>query len=1012
MKMKKRLMFIATIVVMTLVATACSDGGSDEENSPTPPTPPNPETPVNNDEWQVVPAGGGEVKKGDFTMTIPSGTFAEGTKIALTEVDKGEIGGEDEVSKFYQVVFPSTTKKGLTVSIKCKEQADDIYFVVRTEGRQSTTGNVTCNLISIQSTYKDGEYKAELPAVDNGTGSETTRVAFGLAHVQRLDDDESVTTRSGGGKVRWHFELNYAPPAEKKLFDVITVPSFKDFGLLWLKGEKFELLKKRKVEVNGYIKEAVKQIQDFGFEVTGDRNIPIILTASMGSVYGTFTQNGWKDSWSTIQLNLDKIMDGSDTTAIKQTIIHEMFHYFQAEYDPRWVPRLKLSTYNEGTMLLEMGAVWIEQFMNKGKLNATFILESLPLAIRGLKDVLEFQSLDLVDGAAPGKYTMYQRQGYGMAPLLQYFTKIVPGIDDKAVLELYQLWSKKNLYTFDCLREWERSKGSNVLSDGKIDDYYLKLCLGEIDNGIHIAGLYGRCDYVFSACGKQEIDCETIYPYGCSIRRVDLKEFKDTSMDDKCFVFKPVTPGIRTYLITTDMDSKNAVFKLHGESAATGDSIVIEGKELESFRQQTGQSKGSFNNRFYIVCTLTSNAKKMPTKVSVELRNKPISATISPDKLSFLTPGGTKSVTVSGSGFKHVGYDTPPSWLTIKVNADNTISFTALPNFTGQERTATVKCYVTNADEPTDNDKKYLPVTVTQSGAVPTVSPSPMTFEAEGGMQALKIEVQGWKYCGCIIDEAAKSWLSRNYTSGGVYEVTAQPNTTSKERTTTIRCYVADEKNAPDDKRIYMEVPVTQKAGKEQTSFDKYQLAYGYVEMNIYTAIDGNNTMGRIDFDAKDKFLTVTSNGKGLHFDINYKVNEKDYNETLSCQFDIDDLSLMESKKSKITNLSWKVDTDNQGGRSMAGVWGWDGFVTSQTQKIRFSTSSKIPQPDFDWDDGGTRSVNWYAESNNISPSECSYVRTSITLNVDEDGPIIDKGNGMQDGSMIWINLHFNVVDD
>ena len=485
-------------------------------------------------------------------------------------------------------------------------------------------------------------------------------------------------------------------------------------------------------------------------------------------------------------------------------------------------------------------------------------------------------------------------------------------------------------------------------------------------------------------------------------------------MTKKRLTIKQETEGMKTFLLVTDSKSNYTKFVQIEKTATKQDSIVVEGNQLEKMRLDNGE----FQHDFFLVtmrtdCNITDAGKKKDYKLSFELRDtlatKPV-ATITPRELTFQTGGGTKSANVDGYDFKHIGFDTPPSWLTVKVNdKDKSIEFTAQPNLTGKERTDTVKCYVTNADKPTDKDKMYLPVKVTQDGTPPTVSPTPLTFEAEGGMQTLTIKVQGYKYCGCIIDDDAKSWLSKNYVSGGLYEVTAEPNTTNKERTTTIRCYVANEKNAPDDKRIYMEVQVAQLAGQEQTA--KYQFAYGFVEMTIYTDIDGNNTMGRIDFEATDKFLTVSSNGKGLHFDINYKVNETNYSESVQCQFDIDDLSLLENKKSNVTNLSWKVDTNNKGGRSWAGVWagGGDGWLVSQTQKIRFSTNSKIPEMDFEWGDDGTRSVNWYAYDNDISPSECTYDRSSTTIS-EEVGVVIDKGKGMQDGSNIWISLHFKEV--
>lgn len=379
-------------------------------------------------------------------------------------------------------------------------------------------------------------------------------------------------------------------------------------------------------------------------------------------------------------------------------------------------------------------------------------------------------------------------------------------------------------------------------------------------------------------------------------------------------------------------------------------------------------------------------------------------------ELNFLTGGGTKIVTIDAKDYQHIGFDAPPSWLAVNVGSGNTLEITAMPNMTGKERTATVKCYASNSEKPKDEEKVYHLIKVTQQATAPTVNPTSLTFESEGGMQTLKINREGFNYTNVIIDEADKSWLSQKH-NDGVYEMTAEPNTKNQERSTIIRCYATNAQKGTDDETFFMDVKVTQKAGEELTGLDKYQFAYGFVEMTIYTDIDGNNTMGRIDFEATDKFLTVSSNGKGLHFDINYKVNETNYSESVQCQFDIDDLSLLENKKSNVTNLSWKVDTNNKGGRSWAGVWagGGDGWLVSQTQKIRFSTNSKIPEMDFEWGDDGTRSVNWYAYDNDISPSECSYDRSSTTIS-EEVGVVIDKGKGMQDGSNIWISLHFKEV--
>ena len=274
-------------------------------------------------------------------------------------------------------------------------------------------------------------------------------------------------------------------------------------------------------------------------------------------------------------------------------------------------------------------------------------------------------------------------------------------------------------------------------------------------------------------------------------------------------------------------------------------------------------------------------------------------------------------------------------------------------------------------------------------------------------MQTVQIKVQGWKYCGCIIDDDAKSWLSKNYVSGGLYEVTAEPNTTSKERTTTIRCYVANEKNAPDDKRIYMEVQVAQMAGKEQTGYGNYEFVEGSFELNVRvnTWSHAWDSMGSVYLKATDKYLAVTPNGKGLHFEFNIDINEKGYSEKIKGQFDIDDLTLMDSQKSSVTNISWQRETYNTGGWSWGGTWGWDGMILSQTQKMHFSTNSKIPQTSFEY---GGENVMWYAGLDEFEPTGYSFVRTSILDAGDgKTEPYVETATELIGDSSINVYLHF-----
>ena len=1131
------LKYITMMVIMMFMVTACSEGGSNDETPQSPSTPQKPDTPVNDGDWQVVPVTGGTIQKDDITIEFPSGTFKKDTKIAVKKVKKGEICGDCEVSEFYQITAPVTTYQTMTFKIKSENLSDGVSLVLHSLGYAPSTDDTSYTDVYMETTYKNGEYITTMPVLKNENDNDTFSYTIGLVKSPlanagtRGAKDGTIVGEGMVGDVMW--TLYIAPSARKVVgYDIV-------------------LNDKTHAAVSQHIEESIQKILDLGFKLRewNGRNRVVKFLYTNTSNYGLFRQSPADCTLSSIEIGVDKIKEeGSDPSQLKCTIIHELFHYFQAEYDPR-VAYDKAGGYanlaiDNQSIINEMASVWVEQFMNDGKLNVSFLNQVLGNSFSqvnngqvgfgqevrrwGLKKVKDgiLDQVNIVDDIKTTEYLNYQEQGYSMGPWLQYLLKEIKilksNVDVHPVLKLYTIflekWKNKTYNSYYIIEEWLNSYDKALLNNAYIKDYYKELFDGQLINGFTFHNLSLSAMWLKNSETLKLEAQGRCFPYGCAVNKFILSDYNNISLTGKELVIKQEKPDVNTILCMSESTGNKRNYRWHSDNygiateVKKGDSLVLKGNLLEKYRNKDGK----FNLEFFLV-TMNSTNKMHDEKtenqtfLTIELRDtvpaKKPTATINPKELTFLAGGGTTSVTVDGAGFKHVGCDAPPSWLTVKVDeSDRSISFTAEANMTSKERTDTVKCYVTNVDKPTNKDKTYLSVTVTQkafpsvsptsltfeaeggmqtlkcnyegykysaclideadtswlsrtfvdgtyevtaepnmtgkersttircyfanvknsaeseriyvdvkvaqkANEAPTVSPASLAYEAEGGMQTLQIKVQGWKYCGCIIDDEAKSWLSKNYVGGGLYEVTAEPNTTSQVRTTTIRCYVANEKDAPDDKRIYMEVQVAQMAGKEQTAFDKYQFAYGYVEMNIDTNIDGRNTMGRIDFEASDKFLTVSSNGKGLHFDINYKVNEKDYNETIQCQFDIDDFSLLESKKSKVTNLSWKVDTNNKGGRSWAGVWaaGGDGWLVSQTQKIRFSTNSKIPEMDFEWGDDGTRSVNWYAYSNDISPTECTYDRSSTTIS-EEVGVIIDKGKGMQDGSNIWISLHFKEV--
>lgn len=330
-----------------------------------------------------------------------------------------------------------------------------------------------------------------------------------------------------------------------------------------------------------------------------------------------------------------------------------------------------------------------------------------------------------------------------------------------------------------------------------------------------------------------------------------------------------------------------------------------------------------------------------------------------------------------------------------------------------------IRLFFTTTREEFKNDYSSLPSEINirfeEQGSF-KVSPTSLHFEASGGKQDVKIEQSGFKYQDGWAVDSCKSWVSVSKKDGGL-SVSVKSNDTSKKRMGRIvACVSHQEIKQPSLEGVtYTYIDITQDAGKESGN-GNYQFMQGTLEVNIYTGTwtYGYDSMGGIDFDANSNFLTVTPNGKGLHFEINYEKEENKTKESIKCQFDIDDLSLMESQKSKVTNFSWKRDTENWSGMNWSGTWGWDGMIMRQTQTIRFSTSSKFPQTGWEKKSGSKLcNVIWFAESGDINPSECYYKRWTLCDGGEEGNyEDIEEGKSMLDGSYIPINLQFKYVGE
>ena len=723
--MDKKTFFYWLLPVLPLLMAACSENNNEENGGK---TTPNPNVPVSNDDWQTVPATGGSIEKDDIVLTFPSGTFGKDTKVAITEVKKGTIGGKFEASPFYQVTMPATTAAQVKVKIKCSEAADDIGFVLRTPARATSSLEEVQHDSYCETSRTGGEYTTTLPICDNGEDPGNVSFTIGLGHVPDADAIEAkAMTRA----------LNSAIFSGE--YDGVKYKIYIGWGAWCMyDGTTLGDLKyKFTPKLKECIEETIKQIHALGFRLNGSgRTIPFYYTTTEN--WGEHVQDGLNNNiWTCLELSVPKIKNAGYvvTDELKQTMLHETFHYYQSDYDPRYFSISKVLNGNEESLIMyEMGAVWIEKFRNNGLLNTDFQFgDGIRSAIDTHNNVLRLgASRDENDTKAMfpnSKGKEFQQQGYAMAPMLYYLTSHY-SCKDADVVELYSKhWKNKDVRsTVVSLAYWFESKnGYNFFENiEQIDSYYLALFKGEIlkdffkNYRLTIAGhamIINDKPEKFNKEGK-------VFPSGCEARLVKIKGFKDKDISDYEVVIKQECEDVHTYLLYADW--KNSVKQAPGKAIGK-DSIVVAGSTFANMKNDDNEI-----DAYLVVLTTRSYNSQYstgtePTRTIIELRKRDEDnkkeLKVTPDSLLFEAEGGTQTVKVEAKGYKLYGGFSGSDcdeWITVDNEKLGSFTVKAMPNNTANERKGTIYAFgSTQSEKPTADNTDLLPIKVTQKAGEP-----------------------------------------------------------------------------------------------------------------------------------------------------------------------------------------------------------------------------------------------------------------------------------------------------
>ena len=600
----------ALLTVTVLVACEETD---DPENGE------KPVTPVDPGDYQTVTTAGGTIEKGDITINFPSGTFSKDTKVAVSEVKKGTVLGDEEVSKFYQLTIPPQINKPLTISLKC-DQADAGVNVVAHAPCYSLSEDILgYDDILLAADYSNGAYTFTLPATKNGsdyTDDETLSVSFGVAKVEycgQSGPSEARTTRAPvfddkftEGNVSWHFK----------------------FGLF----QKYRLAEKLTLhwdDINESIRDAIKILHGLGLEVT-KRDV----TFSFADIeeYGRFNQSAVRNEWSSIQIGTHVLNDYKKSRgSFRSTIIHELMHMYQADYDPRSAFRKadkigtiteKIGQYttdkytihdgSERLMLYESGAVWAEQFMI-GKFNDDYALKYVVGFIRGFYDIDEIYANSLNER---NTHKRYESHGYGMSVLIQYITRKMTqyGLNDKSIVDLYKIWHDNNYWTKDCIKKLTAEAGRDIFNLD-YDEFLLSLLKAELIENMNISQMEGVASGQVDDKNLMREASGKCFVHGCQINSFSVSISDKIDLEKKQLVIDQKEPGAKTYVIIPKGEGNKKVFEQYGYAAFEDSPIIIDGAELKENFYMSGREATRLT--LFTVTTNYFNRKTEPYHVSV-----------------------------------------------------------------------------------------------------------------------------------------------------------------------------------------------------------------------------------------------------------------------------------------------------------------------------------------------------------------------------------------------------------
>lgn len=666
-----------------------------------------------------IPQSGGKATIGTLTLDMPAGTFNSDTKLTLTEVKKGAIDGDAELSQYYKVKLTSGVRKPFKVSVKMPKLPDDqlVRMQFAMKGWAYGLGEEFMLRHYMDVTYEDGAYVSEIPEMESPDDVGEIEVWYGITTCDPGPETTASRTRAVGDDY-------LVGRDDYGLYKYLLAFSSKEFEDLY-----YDLK-------HSWIPSAMGQVEQLGFKkAEGSRIEYYLINLGKGGIGGFYTRSPWGKKFSEIYLNYTQLADlykNGNVDEIKATVLHETFHYYQWFYDPRKAAM----GHSEATVLEEASSVWSEHLHvgtpQVAKDNVYLFLPSLNPVYKDILAPSNSIGLSFSD--------RFQNMGYGIATLLEYLTR---KCGNRILLDMWEDRKTGDPYDFrDLIELYARKNGIEIYTKDTYHDFIEMLGSGKIYKDIVFDDLvFLREEYDSIGVTTRMIKdvkpvyfTNYLYDYGALLEKLEVSGKYDNDnyhgLDNATGIIEQTTDGVTTWIYRFDKDHYVPCGMIR-----KGTPLKI---SPEWFYKRKIDEKDAYTGSAYRISFVTiPDDFKTTAKPISRIAARVLTLNVPEKKMMLPSDEGRKEMTIS-SNYDELSIKTTADWVNCiwsQTTGLLTIYYDELPTNQAQ-RKATIQFTI-----PRDDGTPFVleEVELTQAKAYINLSASEVEVPVEGGTRTFDI---------------------------------------------------------------------------------------------------------------------------------------------------------------------------------------------------------------------------------------------------------------------------------